>query len=318
MAGNAELLTRDRPDIDIAVFLAEASAAAYADGDARRFVETRGLSGYAPIDKGNVQGFYGSTPEAALLVFRGTSNIGQWIRDARVLPAPFGDWGWAHLGFVKGIEAVEDALLAFAGIARTKAHVWVAGHSLGGALAVLAAARLVDLGVGRPLILTYGQPAVGFGDFVGAFDRKLPTSLWHIINQSDIVPRVPPFPYRHCDLGKHITEPGVLEAPQGLEAAPGGLPTPRDYSQAETLRQIIIGGRAPQGLEAAPAPLSLETGAAAQLDAAEFGRLQVALGAGEPAGLEGLTLEGALPFFGDHAISEYIRLLTEIRDAPRG
>jgi hypothetical protein len=45
-----------------------------------------GLSAYTPFDSGNVQGYHCSTPQAALLVFRGTSNIGQWIRDARVLP----------------------------------------------------------------------------------------------------------------------------------------------------------------------------------------------------------------------------------------
>jgi predicted lipase len=142
MAGEAELLTRNGPDLDVAVFLAEASAAAYAEGDARDFVSNKGLSNYAPIDSDNVQGFYCSTQQAALLVFRGTSNIGQWIRDLRVLPAAFRDWGWAHLGFVTGIAGVETSLEGFDEIAKSRTHVWVAGHSLGGALAVLAAARL--------------------------------------------------------------------------------------------------------------------------------------------------------------------------------
>jgi hypothetical protein len=111
--------------------------------------------------------------------------------------------------------------------------------------------------------------------------------------------------------------PGVLEATQGLEAMPLGLPEAREYSQAETLRQIIIRGRRLEGLEAAPEGLALETSAPAQLDPFEFGRLQMALGVGEPAGMEGMTLEGAIPFLDDHRISEYIRLLMEIRDPPR-
>jgi pimeloyl-ACP methyl ester carboxylesterase len=315
MAGDAELLTRNGPDLDTAIFLAEASAAAYPEGNAQGFVTNRGLSGFTLFNSGNVQGFYCSTQQAALLVFRGTSNIGQWIRDARVLPAPFRDWGWAHLGFVKGIEAVETYLQEFDKIAKSRAHVWVAGHSLGGALAVLAAARLKSLGVCTPLILTYGQPAVGFADFATRFNQELRDRLWHVINQNDIVPRVPPFPYRHCDLGKHIVKPGVFETTQGLEAMPPGLPEAREYSQAETLRQIIIGGRTLEGLEAAPGGLVLETNAPSQLDAFELGRLQLALGAGEPAGLEGMALEGAIPFLEDHRITEYIRLLTDIRDA---
>lgn len=313
MAVDADCLMREGPNIETAAFLAEASAAAYPEGDAPSFVANRGLSDYTPIDSANVQGYYCSTQKAALLVFRGTSNIGQWIRDARVLPAPFRDWGWAHLGFVRGIEAVEASLQGFDEVARSKPYVWVAGHSLGGALAVLAAARLKSLAVCTPSILTYGQPAVGFADFSEKFNRELSERLWHIVNQNDVVPRVPPFPYRHCERGKHIVRPGVLEAPEGLEAAtPRGLPQARDYRQAETLSQII--GVESRGLEAVPASPSLDTQAPSQLDPFEFGRLQLALGAGEPAGLEGMSLEGALPFFADHAISEYVRLLKDIRD----
>lgn len=316
MAGDADLLTRNDFDLDITVFLAEASAAAYAGGDAQGFVARSGLSGFTAFDAGNVQGYYCYTQEAALLVFRGTSNIGQWLRDARVMPAPFRDWGWAHLGFVKGIEAVETALLEFDKIAKPRAsHVWVAGHSLGGALAVLAAARLESLGVCTPSVVTYGQPAVGFADFVASFNSKMRGRLWHVINQQDIVPRVPPPPYLHCNIPKQIVRPGVFEAPQGLEAAAPGMPEARDYSQAETLSQILPRRQNLEGLEAAPGGLVLETNAPPQLDAFEFGRLQLALGAGEPAGLEGMALEGALPFFKDHSISEYIRLLTDIRDA---
>jgi hypothetical protein len=316
MARDAKLLTRNQPDLDIAVFLAEASAAAYPTGDAPGFVANRGLSGYTTFDSGNVQGFYCSTEQAALLVFRGTSNIGQWIRDARVMPTPFRDWGWAHLGFVKGIEAVEASLQEFDKVAKSRAHLWVAGHSLGGALAVLAAARLKSLEVCTPLVLTYGQPAVGFADFVASFNSKLPSRLWHVINQQDIVPRVPPTPYHHCNTPKQIVRPGVLEAPQGMEAAAPSLPEARNYSQAETLSQIIPRSQGLESIDAAAGDLMLETHAPSQLDTFEFGRLQLALGAGEPAGLEGMALEGALPFISDHSISEYIRLLKDIRAAP--
>jgi pimeloyl-ACP methyl ester carboxylesterase len=316
MAGDADLLTRKDPDLDVVVFLAEASGAAYPTGDAQGFVAMSGLTSFTSFESGNVQGYYCSTQQAALLVFRGTSNIGQWIRDARILPAPFRDWGWAHLGFVKGIDAVETFLQQFDQIAKSKARVWVAGHSLGGALAVLAAARLKSLGVCTPSVLTYGQPAAGFADFVARFNSELPLRLWHIINQQDIVPRIPPLPYHHCNTAKRILRPGVFEATQGFEsAAAPSLPEPLDYSQAETFDQIIPMNLNLEGLEAARGGLVLETDAPPQLDAFEFGRLQLALGAGEPAGLEGMALEGAIPFLGDHSISEYIRLLKDIRDA---
>ena len=167
----------------------------------------------------------------------------------------------------------------------------------------------------RRRVLTYGQPAVGFADFVAKFNQEMPSRLWHIINQEDIVPRVPPPPYQHCNIPKRIVRPGAFEAVQGLEAAAPSLPAARDYSQEETLRQIIPGRQVLEGLEAASDGLELATRAPPQLSAFEFGRLQLALGAAEPAGLESMGLEGAIPFLNDHGISEYIRLLTDIRDA---
>jgi len=49
----------------------------------------------------------------------------------------------------------------------------------------------------------------------------------------------------------------------------------------------------------------------------QFAELQLALGSGAPApALEGLGVEteGLLPWISDHAISEYLRLLTDILD----
>src|SRR5208337_4102474 len=49
----------------------------------------------------------------------------------------------------------------------------------------------------------------------------------------------------------------------------------------------------------------------------EFEQVQIALGAGVALGAESPALEGALPWFSDHAIGEYIRLLSEIREQSR-
>ncbi len=110
---------------------------------------------------------------------------------------------------------MEDSLTAFDAVARSVPHVWVAGHSLGGALAVIASARLkIKTGVSA-LTHTYGQPAVGLNDFAERYSVELPQRLWRFVNQSDIVTRVPPGPlYRHVGTVKRIVRPGVLEAMQ--------------------------------------------------------------------------------------------------------
>jgi Lipase (class 3) len=321
MTKGVELLKRDAFDLETAVFLAEASAAAYSQAECKDFGTRAGFPRVNTFDSGNVQGFWCDSDDVALLVFRGTKNIGQWIRDLRVLPAPH-EWGWVHLGFTTSIAAVEDELRKFdqVGSAPGK-YIWVSGHSLGGALAVLAAARLKIKRICAPLLHTYGQPAVGLSDFAQKFNSELPNRLWHVINQSDVVPRVPPL-YSHCGVSKHIVRPGTLEVPGGLESATRDRrpPAARSYTQEETLRDIIIGGAELQGRESVPANAQqlpqLSESAPVPLTEFEFGRLQLALGAGEPPGMEGITLEGAIPFLDDHRISEYTRLLKEIRDAP--
>ena len=64
---------------------------------------------------------------------------------------------------------------------------------------------------------------VGFADFAAKFNQEMPSRLWHVINQEDIVPRVPPAPYQHCNIPKRIVRPGVFEAVQGLDRPCGNL-----------------------------------------------------------------------------------------------
>jgi hypothetical protein len=315
MANDSSLLQRPGFDLDTAVFLAEASSVAYWTSDkVDAWALSQGFTKSASFDSSDVQGFWCSRDDTALLMFRGTSNPAQWLRDVRFFPASH-PWGHVHIGFRDGVAAVETALLDFDVIAQRVPHVWVSGHSLGGALALVAAARLkIKTGVAA-LLHTYGQPAVGLNDFAERFSVELPGRLWRFVNQSDIVTRVPPAPlYRHTGTVKRIARPGVLESMQvELGAAPGAT------VEGTALRSTVAGGAA---LESATAvseagvdhPLLIDIDPV-QLSEIEFNRLQLALGAGTPPGQEGPALEGALPWFSDHAITEYIRLLADIRGA---
>jgi pimeloyl-ACP methyl ester carboxylesterase len=81
------------------------------------------------------------------------------------------------------------------------AHVYVCGHSLGGALATLAAADLAGLQLpGALTIYTFASPAVGEKTFADWFDGLVPDS-YRIYNGPDIVPTLPPslIGYTHVD-----------------------------------------------------------------------------------------------------------------------
>ncbi|GMH45328.1 hypothetical protein BSKO_13285 [Bryopsis sp. KO-2023] len=78
---------------------------------------------------------------------------------------------------------------------KAKAKVFVAGHSLGGALAVLAAfdiARYCGVGGDRITCYTYGAPRVGNHAFAREYDQLVPNT-WQIINDEDLIPRMPKF-----------------------------------------------------------------------------------------------------------------------------
>ncbi|KXZ49775.1 hypothetical protein GPECTOR_19g226 [Gonium pectorale] len=86
-------------------------------------------------------------------------------------------------------------------------HVLLTGHSLGGALATLAAyelakekkdhGRLFDIS-----LYTYGAPRVGNQAFAEDFDARV-TDAWRMVNPKDVVPRVPPVSARYCHCGTH-------------------------------------------------------------------------------------------------------------------
>lgn len=76
--------------------------------------------------------------------------------------------------------------------------LYITGHSLGGALAVVAAALIhvdPDLnGIRKRLrgVYTYGQPMVGLGDFAARFQVEFGDKLFRHVYGKDVVPCLPP------------------------------------------------------------------------------------------------------------------------------
>jgi triacylglycerol lipase len=275
-------LNTDSFDLASAIFLAEASQAAYPD---HLPVWSSSLESKALFNRGNIQGYWVADGEVALLAFRGTDNLRQWLRDARIAPTTHA-WGRVHVGFHTGLAEVELDMPAFDAVAAKAKHVWITGHSLGGALAVLAAARLKMKGIDSR-VYTFGQPAMGAFDFAERFDAELPGRLIRFINQSDIVARLPPalpfLNYEHCGHVKRIVRPGVLEARRNSEAS-----------------------NPPPEIDETPPPPATE---------AEEASLLAALDANPDLFDEtSLRPEGRLmpSFFKDHYMTEYIRLLKEM------
>lgn len=121
----------------------------------------------------------------AFIVFRGTqpddpSDIGTDVQTVLV------DWqaqGNVHLGFRDALNAIWSPVQSWLQ-ATTGLQTWVTGHSLGAALATLAAALLPEA-----RLVNFGSPRVGNGAFAAQFAGR---SVRRYVDCCDVVTRLPP------------------------------------------------------------------------------------------------------------------------------
>ena len=129
--------------------------------------------------------FGGATP-FAVLVFRGTEqHIKDFIIDLTLGKINRTDGKIdIHEGFKRALDSVwNDIETALKKIDRP---VFYTGHSLGAALATLAAARHAPTA-----LYTFGSPRVGDADFVDSL-KNISGIIHRVVNDEDIVATVPP------------------------------------------------------------------------------------------------------------------------------
>ena len=135
------------------------------------------------LSKGQTQGFVVRQDDAVFVSFRGTEplSLAQWVEDVSyasrsLLPnLP----GLVHGGFAGLFDNIKDSMWnAVEEVSGGNAtRLFITGHSMGGALAVLAAAEL-QFNVERKksdvtAVYTFGQPRVGDPEFSAAYDAAL-------------------------------------------------------------------------------------------------------------------------------------------------
>ena len=179
-------------DPDTARLAAQLCRIAYLDPDAGETGSAdQGLGEFNFFDGGaSTQGFGVGNEADRYLVFRGTesNNPRDWLTDARFGPRST-SLGRVHSGFDDALDEVWSDVLAHLGT--DPRHLTITGHSLGGGLAILAAARLAESGRSPKAVYVFGCPRVGLADFRDAYDSLLQASTFRIINHIDLVTRVP-------------------------------------------------------------------------------------------------------------------------------
>lgn len=135
----------------------------------------------------------GDDPGMAVIVFRGTTNVRDWMKNLDMRTAPVenpklgedGIVGSFHRGFHDNYRSIHDEIEKRL-VGAESMPPYTTGHSLGGALAVVAtwyqsAQRLAAC-------YTFGAPRVGDHRLMGLFK----TPIYRIVNAADPVPFVPP------------------------------------------------------------------------------------------------------------------------------
>ena len=145
---------------------------------------------------------YEPLSDSVVVTFRGTSltSILDWVEDLNfVQVAALCEGCLLHEGFLAAYYSVRDATVGLVHQV-TKAYpqsdVVLAGHSLGGALAYIAAVDLaLNEGINATVSYTFGQPRVGNEAFAQAWGRLFAaTNLtsYRVTHGADPVPHVPP------------------------------------------------------------------------------------------------------------------------------
>jgi triacylglycerol lipase len=166
--------------------------------------------------------------------------VKDWLlTDANIGKKEMPDWGkkiWVHQGFYGALDVAWDSLTITVNkhLQGTDKKLWFTGHSLGGALAVLASFRFALAGIPVQGVYTFGQPRVGNKTFVKAHAKKISHfEQWE--NNGDLVTKIPPLTlgFRHIKRKNYLPKTG--EAVLGKKLPSLGLRMkthkPRAYVQ---------------------------------------------------------------------------------------
>lgn len=198
-------------------WLADAALLSYWAPDEVR--ERYGRVGFdvEPVFGGTTQCYLAWNDKAVIVTFRGTEpgEPGDTLDDLTFALAPWDRHGQCvHLGFKVALDRVWPMLSNRLSVLSASRSVWFAGHSLGAALAALAADRYGD---GTAGVCTLGGPRVGDMHFAASHTARFGARSLRYVNDADVVTHLPPpVPYKHGGTGRFIDPKGHVSNVQPM------------------------------------------------------------------------------------------------------
>lgn len=259
--------TDDRAAWPFTRLMFQCAAAAYLDRrPGLRTFRSLGLDATF-LDRRSTQAYVARTGTDAIVAFRGTerSSMGDILTDLKFIRRHTPD-GRMHSGFWGGYENVHgDILRAVRPLSDAGGRVWLTGHSLGGALAVVAAYRLgAEARTPVAGVITFGQPMVVMPDLAENLFPLLHDRTVSFVNGRDVIPRLV-WPYVHVGtmiryhnavFERRDMRPPAADAPPhtvGIDRSDAVFLQPLDDADLDALIERLesrppIAGEAAQGI----------------------------------------------------------------------
>jgi triacylglycerol lipase len=210
-----------KPFPEQALLMATFSRIAYLDeGEGKRAFANLGYDACLVSVEGS-EAYFITDGVDLIVACRGTEPT-QWSDiaadlDARLTASSTGV-GFVHKGFKTSVDHVWTGLaekLMSYGKQRT---IWCTGHSLGAAMATLLAYRLqrTETMPDPQALFTFGSPRVGDKTYIRAIEAS---GLLHFrfVNNTDLVPRVPVWPFHHFGGMYYMNHWGNLRTASGWQ-----------------------------------------------------------------------------------------------------
>ncbi len=174
----------------------------------------------------SIKGADANSAQAALIehknylcmAFRGTNEVKDWLDNINAFSVKvlFGEF---HRGFWNSVEDVWAPLDAElrALQARIPRPVFFTGHSLGGAMAVIAAAKYIHEDKPFTGLYTFGQPRTMTRETSRIFNAECGNRYFRFHNNNDIVTRIPARFMGYSHAGTYL----YIDSKGGIHQEPG-------------------------------------------------------------------------------------------------
>ncbi len=161
----------------------------------------------------SVTGFDNNSAQSAIvehekylcMVFRGTNEAADWLDNVNALTTErlFGSF---HKGFYNSVNDVWQPMFdRYRALYRkNRKPLFLTGHSLGGAMATIAAAKLLHADTPFTSVYTFGQPRAVTLETSRTFNIACGSRFFRFQNNNDIVTRIPARIMGYSHVGKYL------------------------------------------------------------------------------------------------------------------